>query len=80
MKNTLIITVLLIVQFAFAETLIASDEEVKKDIIFYIQPKCSQSGNDTKLVDTYFINGNTNRLLRLLSDLIKTNDEWICTR
>ena len=38
MKNTLIITVLLIVQFAFAETLIASDEEVKKDIIFYIQP------------------------------------------
>ena len=80
MKNTLIITVLLIMQFAFAETQIASDEEVKKDIIFYIQPKCSQSGNDTKLVDTYFINGNTNRLLRLLSDLIKTNDEWICTR
>ena len=80
MKNTLIITVLLIMQFAFAETLIASDEEVKKDIIFYIQPKCSQSRNDTKLVDTYFINGNTNRLLRLLSDLIKTNDEWICTR
>ena len=80
MKTTLIITVLLIVQFAFAETLIASDEEVKKDIIFYIQPKCSQSRNDTKLVDTYFINGNTNRLLRLLSDLIKTNDEWICTR
>ena len=67
-------------QFAFAETLIASDEEVKKDIIFYIQPKCSQSRNDTKLVDTYFINGNTNSLLRLLSDLIKTNDEWICTR
>ena len=30
MKTTLIITVLLIVQFAFAETLIASDEEVKK--------------------------------------------------
>ena len=80
MKTTLIITVLLIVQFAFAETLIASDEEVKKDIIFYIQPKCSQSRNDTKLVDTYFINGDTNRLLRLLSDLIKTNDEWICTR
>ena len=80
MKNTLIITVLLIVRFAFAETQIASDEEVKKDIIFYIQPKCSQSRNDTKLVDTYFINGNTNRLLRLLSDLIKTNDEWICTR
>ena len=80
MKNTLIITVLLIMQFAFAETQIASDEEVKKDIIFYIQPKCSQSRNDTKLVDTYFINGNTNRLLRLLSDLIKTNDEWICTR
>lgn len=67
-------------QFAFAETQIVSDEEVKKDIIFYIQPKCSQSRNDTKLVDTYFINGNTNRLLRLLSDLIKTNDEWICTR
>ena len=80
MKTTLIITVLLIMQFAFAETLIASDEEVKKDIIFYILPKCSQSRNDTKLVDTYFINGNTNRLLRLLSDLIKTNDEWICTR
>ena len=80
MKNTLIITVLLIMQFAFAETQIASDEEVKKDIIFYIQPKCSQSRNDTKLVDTYFINGDTNRLLRLLSDLIKTNDEWICTR
>ena len=80
MKNTLIITVLLIMQFAFAETQIASDEVVKKDIIFYIQPKCSQSRNDTKLVDTYFINGNTNRLLRLLSDLIKTNDEWICTR
>ena len=80
MKTTLIITVLLIMQFAFAETLIASDEEVKKDIIFYIQPKCSQSRNDTKLVDTYFINGDTNRLLRLLSDLIKTNDEWICTR
>ena len=80
MKTTLIITVLLIMQFAFAETQIVSDEEVKKDIIFYIQPKCSQSRNDTKLVDTYFINGNTNRLLRLLSDLIKTNDEWICTR
>ena len=27
----------------------------------------------------YYINGDTNRLLRLLSDLIKTNDEWICT-
>ena len=83
MKNIRYIIAVFIVyvaQFAFAETLIASDEEVKKDIIFYIQPKCSQSRNDTKLVDTYFINGNTNRLLRLLSDLIKTNDEWICTR
>ena len=80
MKNTLIITVLLIMQFAFAETQIASDEEVKKDIIFYIQPKCSQSRNDIKLVDTNYINGDTNRLLRLLSELVATNDEWICTR
>ena len=67
-------------QFAFAETQIASDEEVKKDIIFYIQPKCSQSRNDIKLVDTNYINGDTNRLLRLLSELVATNDEWICTR
>ena len=80
MKNTLIITVLLIMQFTFAETQIASDEEVKKDIIFYIQPKCSQSRNDIKLVDTNYINGDTNRLLRLLSELVATNDEWICTR
>jgi hypothetical protein len=62
-----------------AEARYFTDNEIKEEIIRYIAPKCSRSGNDIKLVDTDCINGDTNRMLRLLSDLIATNDEWICT-
>ena len=65
-----------VAQFASAEVQVLSDNEVKDEILYYIAPRCGVRGKRTQLVDTYFINGNTNRLLRLLSDLIKTNDEW----
>ena len=83
MKNIRYIIAVFIVyvaQFALAEVPVLSDKEVKDEILYYIAPRCGVRGKRTQLVDTYFINGNTNRLLRLLSDLIKTNDEWICTR
>ena len=69
-----------VTQFTLAEVQVLSDKEVKDEILYYIAPRCGVRGKRKQLVDMYYINGNTNRLLRLLSDLIKTNDEWICTR
>lgn len=83
MKNIRYIIAVFIVyvaQFALAEVQALSDNEVKQKIIRFIAPVCAESMIDGELVDTSYINGNTNRLLRLLSDLIKTNDEWICTQ
>lgn len=82
MKNIRYIIAIFIVyvaQFALAEVQVLSDNEVKDEILYYIAPRCGVRGKRTQLVDMYYINGDTNRLLRLLSDLIKTNDEWICT-
>ena len=82
MKNIRYIIAVFIVyvaQFALAEVQVLSDNEVKDEILYYIAPRCGVRGKRTQLVDMYYINGDTNRLLRLLSDLIKTNDEWICT-
>ena len=68
-----------VTQFTLAEVPVLSDKEVKGEILYYIAPRCGVRGKRKQLVDMYYINGDTNRLLRLLSDLIKTNDEWICT-
>lgn len=79
-KHTICIALICMTFFASAETESISDTEVKERIVRYIAPKCSRSRNQIDLVDTYYINGDTNRLLRILSDLVVTNDEWICTR
>ena len=69
-----------VTQFTLAEVQVLSDKEVKGEILYYIAPRCGVRGKRKQLVDTYYINGDTNRLLRLLSELVATNDEWICTR
>lgn len=83
MKNIRYILAVLIVfmmQVSLANTEILSDNEIKQKIIRFIAPVCAESMIDGELIDTYYINGNTNRLLRILSDMVKTNDEWICTQ
>ena len=83
MKNIRYILAGLIVfmmQVSLANTEILSDNEIKQKIIRFIAPVCAESMIDGELIDTYYINGNTNRLLRILSDMVKTNDEWICTQ
>ena len=83
MKNIRYIVAGLIVfmmQVSLANTEILSDNEIKQKIIRFIAPVCAESMIDGELIDTYYINGNTNRLLRILSDMVKTNDEWICTQ
>ena len=83
MKNIRYILAGLIVfmmQVSLANTEVLSDNEIKQKIIRFIAPVCAESMIDGELIDTYYINGNTNRLLRILSDMVKTNDEWICTQ
>ena len=83
MKNIRYILAVLIVfmmQVSLANTEVLSDNEIKQKIIRFIAPVCAESMIDGELIDTYYINGNTNRLLRILSDMVKTNDEWICTQ
>ena len=83
MKNIRYILAGLIVfmmQVSLANTEVLSDNEIKQKIIRFIAPGCAESMIDGELIDTYYINGNTNRLLRILSDMVKTNDEWICTQ
>ena len=83
MKNIRYILAGLIVfmmQVSLANTEILSNNEIKQKIIRFIAPVCAESMIDGELIDTYYINGNTNRLLRILSDMVKTNDEWICTQ
>ena len=72
--------ILFMMQVSLANTEILSDNEIKQKIIRFIAPVCAESMIDGELIDTYYINGNTNRLLRILSDMVKTNDEWICTQ
>jgi hypothetical protein len=79
LKYILLSLIASVMHIGLAEARYFTDNEIKEEIIRYIAPKCSRSGNDIKLVDTDCINGDTNRMLRLLSDLIATNDEWICT-
>ena len=67
-------------QVSLANTEVLPDNEIKQKIIRFIAPVCAESMIDGELIDTYYINGNTNRLLRILSDMVKTNDEWICTQ
>ena len=83
MKNIRYILAGLIVfmmRVSLANTEVLSDNEIKQKIIRFIAPVCAESMIDGELIDTYYINGNTNRLLRILSDMVKTNDEWICTQ
>jgi hypothetical protein len=72
--------IVFMVQVSVANTEVLSDNEIKQKIIRFIAPVCAESMIDGELIDTYYINGNTNRLLRILSDMVKTNDEWICTQ
>ena len=72
--------IVFMMQVSLANTEILSDNEIKQKIIRFIAPVCAESMIDGELIDTYYINGNTNRLLRILSDMVKTNDEWICTQ
>ena len=67
-------------EFLQADNGILSDSQTKSNIIRYISPKCSQYKTTVQLVDTYYIKGDTNRMLRLLSELVQTNDEWYCSR
>ena len=72
--------ILFMMRVSLANTEVLSDNEIKQKIIRFIAPVCAESMIDGELIDTYYINGNTNRLLRILSDMVKTNDEWICTQ
>ena len=63
-----------------ADSNVLTDDEVKAEIIEYIAPRCGVRLSRTQLVDTYYIKGNTNRMMRLLSELVQTNDEWYCSR
>ena len=67
MKNIRYIIAVFIVyvaQFALAEVQALSDNEVKDEILYYIAPRCGVGGKRKQLVDMYYINGDTNRLLR----------------
>jgi hypothetical protein len=79
-KYILVAFLIISTHMGFSERRVFTDNEIKQQILHYIAPKCGIPGKRKKLVDTYCINGDTNRMLRLLSDLIATNDEWICTR
>jgi hypothetical protein len=72
--------IVFMVQVSVANTEVLSDNEIKQKIIRFIAPVCAESMIDGELIDTYYIKGNTNRLLRILSDMVKTSDEWICTQ
>jgi hypothetical protein len=80
LKYILVAFLIISTHMGFSERRVFTDNEIKQQILHYIAPKCGIPGKRKKLVDTYCINGDTNRMLRLLSDLIATNDEWICTR
>lgn len=72
--------ILFIMRVSLANTEVLPDNEIKQKIIRFIAPVCAESMIDGELIDTWYINGNTNRLLCILSDMVKTNDEWICTQ
>ena len=63
-----------------ADSNVLTDDELKGEIIEYIAPRCGVRLSRAQLVDTYYIKGDTNRMMRLLSELVQTNDEWYCTR
>ena len=82
-KRTKFITVMAVVclmYFARSSDAVFTDREIRSKIVRYISPVCAESLPSVPLVDTYYIKGDTNRLLRLLSELIQTNDEWYCSR
>ena len=82
-KKTKFITVMAVVclmYFARSSDAVFTDGEIKSKIVRYISPVCAESLPSVPLVDTYYIKGDTNRMLRLLSELIHTNDEWYCSR
>ena len=82
-KKTKLIAVLLLACLAWgarSDDEVLTDGEIKEKVARYIAPKCSQYKTTVQLVDTYYIKGDTNRMMRLLSELVQTNDEWYCTR
>ena len=54
------------------------DQDLKIEIIEYLAPKCAESLPMVPLVD--YAEGDTNQLLRILSSIIHTNNEWYCSR
>ena len=54
------------------------DHDLKIEIIEYLAPKCAESLPMVPLVD--YVEGDTNQLLRILSTIIHTNNEWYCSR
>ncbi|MBR4894244.1 MAG: hypothetical protein IKZ36_03495 [Kiritimatiellae bacterium] len=54
------------------------DQDLKIEIIEYLAPKCAESLPMVPLVD--YVEGDTNQLLRILSTIIHTNNEWYCSR
>ena len=81
-KTKLIVVMVLACVVCIARSMddVFTDGEIKEKIVRYIAPKCSQYKTTVQLVDTYYIKGDTNRMLRLLSELVQTNDEWYCSR
>ena len=82
-KKTKLIAVLLLACLAWgarSDDEVLTDGEIKEKVVRYIAPKCSQYKTTVQLVDTYYIKGDTNRMMRILSELVQTNDEWYCTR
>ena len=54
------------------------DHDLKIEIIEYLAPKCAESLPMVPLLD--YVEGDTNQLLRILSSIIHTNNEWYCSR
>ena len=82
MKNKLHVLVVLCILIGNfpVEGKVLTDDEVKAEIVEYIAPRCGVRLSRVQLADTYYIKGDTNRMLRLLSELVLTNDEWYCSR
>ncbi len=77
--HVLVVLCILIGNFS-VEGKVLTDDEVKAEIVEYIAPRCGVRLSRVQLADTYYINGDTNRMMRLLSELVQTNDEWYCSR
>ena len=81
MKNhkwIILVALFVVMGASQADSNIMIDHDLKIEIIEYLAPKCAESLPMIPLVD--YVDGDTNQLLRILSSIIHTNNEWYCSR